>query len=199
MATATEATGERSLREALDRFLRSNAGERASGSPAVIVAESFLRELRSSMASLGDLDETAAQRIGGSAAESVVASAAWSAAVGERYDTARVCAMLGVSRQALSKRQRSGTLIGLRGRSTTWYPAWQFDSGSRSVRPVVTEIVAAFRDCLDAADPQIVAAWATTAQHDDLDGSTPAAWIAQGRDSRAVVRSAEQAAIRLAQ
>ena len=70
------------------------------------------------MASLGDLDETAAQRIGGSAAESVVASAAWSAAVGERYDTARVCAMLGVSRQALSKRQCSGTLIGLRGRQS---------------------------------------------------------------------------------
>lgn len=199
MATATDATGERSLREALDRFLRSNAGEGASGSPAVIVAESFLRELRAAMASLGDLDEAAAQRIGGSAAESVVASAAWSAAVGERYDTAQVCAMLGVSRQALSKRQRSGTLIGLRGRSTTWFPAWQFDSGSRSVRPVVAEVVAAFGDRLDAADPQIVAAWATTAQHDDLEGCTPSAWIAQGRDNRPVVRSAEQAALRLAQ
>jgi len=199
MATATDATDERSLREALDRFLGSDAAGGASGSPAAIVAESFLRELRASMASLGDLDETAAQRIGGSAAESVAASAAWSAAVGERYDTARVCAMLGVSRQALSKRQRSGTLIGLRGRSTTWFPAWQFDAGSRSVRPVVAELVTAFRDRLDAADPQIVAAWATTAQHDDLDGCTPSAWIAQGRDNRAVVRSAEQAALRLAQ
>ncbi|WP_419916841.1 hypothetical protein [Candidatus Poriferisodalis sp.] len=64
---------------------------------------------------------------------------------------------------------------------------------------MVAEIVAAFRDYLDSADPQIVAAWATTAQHDDLDGSTPAAWIAQGLDNRSVVRSADQAALRLAQ
>lgn len=199
MAMATETTDERSLRDALDRFLSANASDAAPGSPVVIVAESFVRALRASMASLRHLDESAAQRIGGSAAESVLASAAWSAAVGERYDTAQVCEMLGVTRQALSKRQRSGTLIGLRGRSTTWFPAWQFDSGSRSVRPVVADVVAAFRDCLDGADPQIIAAWATTAQHDDLDGRTPAAWIAQGRDSQAVVRSAEQAALRLAQ
>lgn len=47
------------------------------------------------------------------------------------------------------------------------------------------------------SEQQIVAAWATTAQHDDLEGCTPAAWIAQGRDNRAVVRSAEQATLRL--
>ncbi len=61
------------------------------------------------------------------------------------------------SRSAVELRRRSGTLIGLRGRSTTWFPAWQFDTGSRSVRPVMAEIVAAFGDRLDAADPQIVA------------------------------------------
>lgn len=133
------------------------------------------------------------------ATETAVASAAWSAAVGERYDTAQVCAMLGVTRQALSKQLRSGTLIGLRGRATTWFPAWQFDSGSRSVRAVVAEVVAAFRDCLGDADPHIVAAWATAPQHEDLDGCTPSVWIAGGRDRWAVVRSAEQAALRLAQ
>lgn len=195
---AAEAIEERSLRDALDRFLGAAVGG-APGSAAVVVAESFVRALRSGAQSLGGLDEIAAQRIGGSAAESVVASAAWSAAVGERYDTAQACAMLGVTRQALSKRQRSGTLIGLRGRGTTWFPAWQFDSDARSVRPVVAEVVAAFARHLDAVDPQIVAAWATTAQHEDLDGCTPSAWIAQGRDPQAVVESARQAALRLAQ
>ncbi|WP_419855146.1 hypothetical protein [Candidatus Poriferisodalis sp.] len=84
---------------------------------------------------LGDLDETAA--------ESVVASAAWSAAVGERYDTARVCAMLGVSRQALSKRQRSGTLIGLRASSTTC-----LDLVARFVRRIQPRVPGASRSRL---------------------------------------------------
>ena len=39
----------------------------------------------------------------------------------------QVCAMLGISCQALAKRRRTGSLLGLRGQRTTWFPAWQFN------------------------------------------------------------------------
>lgn len=107
--------------------------------------------------------------------------------------------MLGVSRQALAKRQKHGSLIGLAGRRSTLFPAWQFDQAKRAVRPVVADITAAFRDELGNADPAVIASWATTPQHEDLAGSTPADWIANGTDAEWAVRAACRAASRLAQ
>ena len=165
----------------------------------ITIAESFLRRLRTATGSLSGLDDAAASKIGDAAAEAVVAEAAWSAAIGERYDTSQVCAMLSISRQALSKRQHSSTLIGLKDERTTWFPAWQFDKAARIVRPVVADVVAAFEAHLGDADPVIIAAWATTPQHDKLRGSTPAAWITGNHDHAAAVDAARQAALRLAQ
>ena len=58
---------------------------------------------------------------------------------------------------------------------------------------------AAFRDELGNADLAVIASWATTPQHEDLEGSTPADWIANGKDAEWLARAARRAASRLAQ
>jgi hypothetical protein len=67
------------------------------------------------------------------------------------------------------------------------------------VRPVVGRVIGTFRDQLGSFDPLAIAAWATTAQADDLDGSTPEDWIVAGRDEDRVVEAARRAARALAQ
>lgn len=124
---------------------------------------------------------------------------AWSRIVGDRLDTSEVARMLGVTRQALAKRQRSGSLLGLRGRATTWFPVWQFDTRERCVRPVTADVIAAFREHLGDVDPVLVASWATTAQDEDLGGATPSEWIESRPDHRRLIESAHRAAARLAQ
>ncbi len=141
----------------------------------------------------------AAEDIGSEAARNAASFAAWSTAIGERLDTSQVCHMLDVSRQALAKRQKHGSLVGLAGRRSTWFPAWQFDQAERSVRPIVADITAAFREKLGEVDPMLIASWATRHQHEDLEGSTPADWIENGKDPDWVVRAAHRAASRLAQ
>ena len=145
------------------------------------------------------ISAAAAEQIGAEAARNAASFAAWSTAIGDRLDTSQVCDMLDVSRQALAKRQKHGSLIGLAGRRSTLFPAWQFDQVKRTVRPVVADITATFRDELGDADPALIASWATTPQHEDLEGSTPADWIASGKDAEWLVRAARRAASLLAQ
>ncbi len=118
----------------------------------------------------------------------------WSVAVGERYDTARVTKALGISRQALSNRRASGSLIALEGAGTSWWPAWQFDAASSGlqVRPAVAAIVGAFRDALgDAATEFMIAAWASS-PNQSLHWSSPAEWIAAGKDVGPVLDAASE-------
>lgn len=174
-------------------------GETESGvSSAEAVAEAFLEELISGSVVLGKLDGDEAVRLGRRAAEQVLASAQWSQVVGDRLDTTQVSQMLGVTRQALNKRQQSGSLLGLVGDGTTWFPTWQFDLEDGAIRPEVRDIVGAFRDRLDDVDPLLVASWATTNQDEDLAGETPAQWLCTGRNSDQLRRAAERAASRLA-
>ena len=187
-----------SLREALERFLL-NEDERAetggAAPPAVVsVAEGFVAALRTAKPGFGGLSAANAERIGGSAADAAASAAAWSAVIGERFETAQVCAMLGINRQALAKRRRTGSLLGLRGQRTTWFPAWQFDQDERCVKPVVSCVIAAFKEQLDPLDHTVIAAWAANPQPEDLQGYTPADWIAQGLDDGMVITAAHRAA-----
>lgn len=168
--------------------------------PMVIVARSFIETLarQASRTYSTVFDIETAKQLGRNAAEQVIAAAAWDEVIGERLDTTEVREMLRVSRQALAKRQQSGSLIALEGLRTSWYPAWQFDREQRCIRPAVAKIVAAFRRHLDEADPVLIAAWATTPQP-DLSGRTPAHWLSDGRDNEQLVRAASRAAVRLAQ
>lgn len=162
------------------------------------VTNTFLEHLTANAHAIGKLDEEEAARLGLRAAGQVLAAARWSQVVGDRLDTTQVTRLLGITRQALAKRQKAGSLLGLGGDGTTWYPTWQFDSDAASIRPEVRDVIGAFRDRLDDLDPLLIAAWATTPQDEDLAGDTPADWMRAARDPDQLRRAAERAAARLA-
>jgi hypothetical protein len=143
------------------------------------------------------IDYEEAKTLGGQGAAASVAPLLWAKAVGDRWDTSTTAEFLGISRQALHERVKRGTIIGLPGRGTTWFPIWQFDLLGRAVRPVVLEVVDAFRRSLGEADPYTIASWATSRQS-ALDGLTPADWLGSGRDETALVNTATRSARKLA-
>ena len=166
-------------------------------SVAASVIDGFVEALAADAEMLGKLDADEATRVGRRAAAQVLAAARWSQVVGDRLDTTQVARLLGVTRQALAKRQHAGSLLGLPGDATTWYPTWQFDIGEARIRPEVRGLIGAFRDRLDDIDPLVIAAWATTPQDEDLDGEAPAQWLREGRDPDQLRCAAERAAARL--
>jgi hypothetical protein len=141
------------------------------------------------------VDVEEARRLGAEGADAALAPLLWSAAIGERWDTQTVTEFLGVTRQALHKRVAAGSVLGLAGRGTTWFPVWQFDVVGHRVRPEVAEIVGAFRDVLAPLDPLVVASWAVSDQPEL--GMAPEEWLAAGKDPAEVVRSARRAAAEL--
>lgn len=161
--------------------------------------EQGLNQLFDRHKELWDVVPEDAVEYGRRAAGTAVAPVLWAKAIGERHDTTAVTSLLGISRQALHKRAMNGSILGVPGRGTTWFPVWQFDVGVRDVRPVVARIIGTFRDQLGTFDPLAVAAWATTPQPEDLDGSTPEDWILSGRGDDRVVEAARRAARALAQ
>ena len=187
-----EAVFEEAIRE-----LRLRRDDDIALSVAVSVAGTFVEALAAEAAPLGKLDGEEAVRLGRRAAAQVLAAARWAQVVGDRLDTSQVTQLLGVTRQALAKRQQTGSLLGVPGDGTTWYPTWQFDSDEGRIRPEVRDVLGAFRDRLDDVDPLVVAAWATTPQDEDLAGETPAQWLRAGRDQDQLRRAAERAAARL--
>ena len=166
-------------------------------STAASVTDSFVEALTADAVLLGKLDVEEANRLGRRAAAQVLAAARWSQIVGDRLDTTQVSRLLGITRQALAKRQHTGSLLGLPGDGTTWYPTWQFDVDEGRIRPEVRDLIGAFRDRLDDIDPLVIAAWATTPQDEDLAGETPAQWLRAGRDPDQLRQAAERAAARL--
>jgi hypothetical protein len=136
-----------------------------------------------------------ARGLGAQGADAAVAPVIWSAAVGERWPTTTVTEFLHVTRQALHKRVVNGSVIGLPGRGTTWFPVWQFDLNAHEVRAVVADIVKTFRDEL-GADPFVIASWATTDQPEL--GISPEEWLTAGKDPTEVVRIAQRTASELA-
>jgi len=130
---------------------------------------------------------------GRSAAQLVAAPFFWSHAIGERWDVHQVTEFLDVSRQAVYKRVRTGSLLGLRGAGTTWFPVWQFDPERRVVRHLVASIIEAFCKADPDVDPLVIATWATS-KNTSLEGRTPAeVVVAGGADERvglAAIRAA---------
>jgi hypothetical protein len=161
---------------------------------ATLIIDNFVQSLVTNADVLDKLAPSEAASLARSAAERVLASARWSRVVGDRLDTTAVSHLLGITRQALAKRQAAGSIIGLPGHGTTWYPAWQFDLDAGHIRSEVRDIIGAFRDRLDDVDPFLIAAWATTPQDEDLDGLTPEHWIRRGRDPQRLREAAERAA-----
>lgn len=113
----------------------------------------------------------------------------WAAAVGDRLDTKTVVEMLGRSRQALNERAKRGTLLGLPGKGTTWFPSWQFADGE--VRAGVSEILTTLGEVLQS--PLSIASWAQTPQA-ELDGSSAAEWLSADRPAKAVLEVAQRTA-----
>jgi hypothetical protein len=154
-----------------------------------------LLERHKDLESTIDVDE--ARRLGADGANAALAPLLWSATVGERWDTATTTEFLGITRQALHKRVVNGSVLGLAGRGTSWFPVWQFDLAGHRVRPEVAEIIAAFRESLGILDPIVVASWATSEQPEL--GMAPEEWLAAGKDPAEVVRIARRAASELGQ
>ena len=178
--------------------LQSNEG--SVNERVALLVDAFLERLSSDRREIDEIDADEARDLGTKAAEEAIASARWSRLVGDRIDTSEAAELLGVTRQALSKRQTSGSLLGLPGRGTTWYPTWQLDIDKMEIRPEVRHIIGAFRDSLgEGADPFLIASWASTAQHEDLDGLSPAEWLAQGNDLEELRQAAQRTAEHLAQ
>lgn len=115
---------------------------------------------------VGNVNQDHALEFGRRAARAAIAPAVWASVIDGRLDTGEAVALLGVSRQALAKRVANGTLIGLPGRGTTYYPVWQFDRDADPprVRPAVAAALAAWSEESDRVDPFAVVAWARTRQ-----------------------------------
>ena len=178
--------------------LQSNEG--SVNERVALLVDAFLERLSPARREIDEMGADEARDLGTRAAEEAIASARWSRLVGDRIDTSEAAELLGVTRQALSKRQASGSLLGLPGRGTTWYPTWQLDIDKKEIRPEVRHIIGAFRDSLgEGADPFLIASWASTAQHEDLGGLSPAEWLAQGKDLEELRQAAQRTAERLAQ
>jgi hypothetical protein len=146
-----------------------------------------------SLHSLDDVTEEEALELGRQGARAAFAPLIWGAAVGDRWDVRRATEFLGISRQALYKRVRSGSALGIPGRSTTWFPVWQFDSQQRIVRAVTGSIIKAFRDADAGIDPLVIGAWATKETR-LLGGKSPAGWLTEAGGDNVVVLAAQRAA-----
>jgi hypothetical protein len=158
-----------------------------------------LAELWNRHPEIGDVPGPDAAQAGREAARQAVAPVIWRMALGEVWDTARVTELLGVSRQAVAQRVRAGTLLGLPGRGTTLFPAWQFDVARRAVRPIVAALLAEFRNEA-GIESWTIASWARTPQT-ELRGNIPAELLAKDEPEFEydVLAAARHSAARLAQ
>jgi hypothetical protein len=165
-----------------------------------IVVETFQRHLSRFIEGrdhvLAKVDDEQARELGRRGAEAAVAPLIWAEAVGERWSTTETAEFLGVTRQALHDRVKRSTLLGVPGRGVTWFPTWQLNPGKRQVRPVVADLIAAFGDLDRPLEALEIAAWAQGPRV-DLDGLSPADWIAEERPDGAVITAAHRSAAQL--
>ena len=152
---------------------------------------------------LDSLRPNQAEQLGGRVVGAALAPKIWADMVGERLDTAQLVEMLRITRQALAKRVASGTLLGLPGKKTTFYPTWQFDLSAEPVR-IRRSVDAAFTAWVEemgSLDPYAVASWAQTPQPEPHD-LTPVEYLGKGGGEdgdELLIYSARVTASRLAQ
>ncbi len=115
-------------------------------------------------------------------------------------DTTEAADQLGITRQALYKRVKAGTLLGVPGRGTTYFPTWQFDHNLQP-RKAIRDVIGAFRDA-GVDDPLVVPSWAAKEQP-ELEGPglhySPKDWIARGGKEEPLLLSARRTAATLSQ
>ena len=170
------------------------------GSPLDTISAGFSKELARHVEideQPPGLSEEELFELGQRAARMTLAPLVWSTKVGDRWDVRRVAEFLDVSRQAVYKRLRTGSLLGLPGSGTTWFPVWQFDLEHHVVRHVVAPLIEAFRRADPDVDPLVIAAWATK-QSPSLGSSIPAEVVAEGGQDDRVILAAARAARGLA-
>ncbi|MDQ0908738.1 hypothetical protein QFZ22_004723 [Streptomyces canus] len=138
-----------------------------------LVVEGFRDGLDSLQGYLKELPQGDEYTTGFEAAHAALAPIAWSHAVGAKINTGEARKALGgVTRQALAKRVENGSLLGLPGRGTTYYPSWQFDFRRNEIRPAVKRLLRVFKS-YDEYDPFMIASWMTE-PNADLDQARPA-------------------------
>ncbi|MDQ6752793.1 MAG: hypothetical protein M3017_05155 [Actinomycetota bacterium] len=100
--------------------------------------------------------------------------------VGPFYGTASLERWLGISRQALDQRVRAKKMLGcMTPDRVRLYPVWQFtDKGT--VIPGMDVILPVLASGVDA--PWSWALWLVSETEEDLEGMSPAEWLAAGRD-----------------
>lgn len=146
---------------------------------------------------LEDLLDADRQKLVRDAAGAIAGPLIWRTLLGEdRLDTTKTALLLGLTRQAINKRLKAHTLLGVPGRGTTWFPLWQFDAPRNRVRPVVEAILRPWTEA-DANgvlpwDDFRILSWATTPQP-ELDGAKPEDWIVEGRDDGPLIAAARRA------
>jgi hypothetical protein len=144
-----------------------------------------------------NLPPDTARAMGREAARSALASIVWSARLGDTLNTTQVTKHLKVSRQALAKRLKSGSILGLPGRGTTLYPVWQFNRELNEVRTETREILKIFTDEPGGLNAYTVSAWMRTSS-EDLNGLTPQEWLLKEDDPQPVYDAARRTVGRLA-
>jgi hypothetical protein len=139
---------------------------------------------------LGDPDQVA-QRM----AAVLPTAEPYDSVCGPFYDTAGLVAWLGLSRQAVHHRAKAGLVLGCPTEDgRTVYPAWQFTEDGTTI-PHLAEVLGALRAGTDS--PWTQALW-LCAPAEELDGSTPAEWLAAGNDAAPVLVAARADAARWA-
>jgi hypothetical protein len=119
----------------------------------------------------------------------------WRRQVGELLELRDVQALLGVTtRQAVHDLVQRGRLLALPTRGRTAYPRFQFGANGRPYA-AMARLLEVFRAV--EANPWTTASWFTTEQV-ELDGLSPQAWLAEGRDPERLLEVARHSAASLA-
>lgn len=101
--------------------------------------------------------------------------------VGPFYDTNGLTRWWGVSRQAISKKVATGTVIACQLADGQWvYPVWQFTT-ARTVHP---NLISLWKILREAADPWTCAVWLRSPQQ-ELDNRSAVDWVVSGNPNEA--------------
>jgi hypothetical protein len=174
----------------------------------VFVTSTFVARARNSFSDtlerLGlGVGETAgsAEELGRRAALLVGAEQVWDRHLGPALTADQVATVLGVSRQAIHDRAQRGGLLALHsGGRRVRFPAFQLvdrpGATTKHVLPGLQAILTVFRAA--GVDEWTVASWFNTVT-ETLDATTPARWLAEGREPARVLGAARRSAARLGQ
>lgn len=135
-----------------------------------------------------------ARALGRRAALLAVAGTVWRRHLGPLLNTSQVADLLGVgTRQAVNDRVRRRRILAFpTGERDLAYPAFQFDDRGAPY-PALAPVLEAFATA--RLSPLTTSSWFVTPQA-QLDGDTPAGWLAEGGDSELLVVAARRSAAR---